>query len=84
MVDILLGSEVLLEPSACGPAEVGGEVYGRFADSAFLGGDDDHTVGSLSTVDGCSRGIFQDIDLLDIVRIDFRELSVEDHSVYNL
>ena len=36
----------------------------------LLGGDDDHTVRSAATVDGCSRGILQHGEGLDVVRVD--------------
>ena len=35
----------------------------------FLGGDDDNTIGTLRTVDGCRRGILQDVDSLNIVGV---------------
>ena len=35
---------------------------------AFLGGNHNHTIGSLGTIDSCSRGITEDINALDIVR----------------
>ena len=37
---------------------------------ASLRGDDDDTVGGLRTVDGCGSSVFQDIDALDVLRVD--------------
>ena len=39
---------------------------------ALLGGDDDHTVGSAHAVQGGSGLAFQDVDALDVVRIDIQ------------
>ena len=37
---------------------------------ASLRGDDDDTVGGLRTIDGCGSSVFQDIDALDVLRVD--------------
>ena len=42
----------------------------RFSSQTFLGSYDNNTVGTTSTVDSCSRSIFQYVDRLDIVRIE--------------
>ena len=36
----------------------------------FLGGDDDHTVGTTGTVDGCGGYIFQYLNALDITGVE--------------
>ena len=41
--------------------------------AALLGGDDDDTVRTAATVDGRGRGVFQDGERLDVVRIDQRQ-----------
>ena len=39
---------------------------GEFAAGTAFSGDEDYTVRSTGTVDGCREGIFQDIDALDV------------------
>ena len=39
-----------------------------------LRGDDDHTVGSLRTVDGCCRGVAEHVDRLDVVGCHHRDV----------
>ena len=41
--------------------------------SAFLGGDDNHTVRCTRTVDGCCRSILQHSESLDVVGVDTTE-----------
>ena len=38
---------------------------------AALGGDDDNTVGGAATVNGSGSGVFQDLDGLDVVTVEF-------------
>ena len=40
---------------------------------AVLGGDEDHTVGTLGTVDGCSRSILEDFHAQNVGGVDGRE-----------
>ncbi len=47
--------------------EVGAEVDLGLAAFAFLGGDDDHTVGCTATIDGCCGGVLEDGEALDVV-----------------
>ena len=44
--------------------------YGWFAFLAMLGSDQDDTVGTIGTIDGCSRSILQDFHRFDVARID--------------
>ena len=46
---------------------------GRRALAALLRGDDDDTVGAAATIDGGGRGILQDGEALDVVRVDHGE-----------
>ena len=49
---------------------------------ALLGADDDHTVGGTATVDGRTRGILQDLDVVNIIccqKVDILERHTVDH-----
>ena len=47
----------------------------------FISSDDDDTVGTTRTVDSGSRGIFQDVHVLDVVRIDVADATCERNTV---
>ena len=48
---------------------------------AFLGGDQDHTVGSAVTVQGCGSGVLQDGHGLDISRVQVRQVTTVGYAV---
>ena len=50
--------------------------------STFLGRDDDHTIGSLRTVDGSSGGITEHVDALDIIGRDDRDVNTRNTVYY--
>ena len=52
----------------------------RLACHPLFGGDDDHTIGTTCPIDGGGGGILQDVDGLDILRVDVPKTSA-DHSV---
>ena len=57
-----------------GDTVLGAERYLRLvALLAFLGRDVDHAVGCARTVDGRRRGVFEDRDILDVLRVDLRK-----------
>ena len=45
-------------------------VDGNLALISLFGGYHNHTVGSLRTIDGCSRSVFQDSDAFNVIRIE--------------
>ena len=47
-----------------------GELHLWFACLASLGSDDNDTIGTTRTIDCCGRGILQDFDVLDVMRVD--------------
>ena len=53
-----------------GETGAGLEVGGQLPGLAFLGGDQDHTVGGAGTVEGSRGGVLQDGDGLDIARVE--------------
>ena len=44
-------------------------VEAHLASLSLLGGDEHHTVGSTATIDGCGRCILQDVDALNVARV---------------
>ena len=52
-------------------SDAGVEVHFYLAVLAPLGGDDDHTVGGAATVNGSGGGVFQHLDALNIVTVEF-------------
>ena len=52
---------------------IGGEVHLRLALHTTLGGDDDDTIRSARTVNGCSGSILEDGHVLNVVRSNHRE-----------
>ena len=66
--DLLVGIEQVqpVDVGAWGVCKLGREVDGRATSLAFLGGDDDDAVGSAGTVDGGSRCVLEDGDVVDV------------------
>ena len=54
---------------------------GRCTHRPFLGRDENDTVGTTATVDGCGRCIFQDVHRLDVRGVDVRQLPHEGDSI---
>ena len=64
-----------------GDAHLAVEVHDRGAAGTALGGDDDNTVSGTGTVDGGGGGVLQDVDALDIGRVDGVDGAVGKHTV---
>ena len=62
-------------------ADVGVERHPRFSDIAPFRRDGNDAVGGFGAVDGDGGGILQDVDALDVVRIDVGKLSFIDDAV---
>ena len=56
-------------------------IDGRFAELTFLCSNRDNAVGTFRTINGSGGSILQDVDLGDVLRVDFRKLAVELHAV---
>ena len=66
-----------------GDADAGIELDGRFFSRSFFRCDQHDSGCRFGTINGCRAGIFQYVDLGDIVRIDFIEASVVNNTVYH-
>ena len=69
----LLGVQEVQFPGDATPSERGVITDVVFAVRALLGGDDDHTVGTTGTIDGCGRHVLQHLDALDVRGIQERQ-----------
>ena len=61
----------------------GVETHGSFTGLAFLGGDDNNTIGAAVTVNGGSSGILQDRHGLNVARVDVGDFSFIGNAIYN-
>ena len=83
MSHIFLGVPHLAIGAFSGGTHVHTDIHNRLTQFSLFGGDDNHTVGSLCTINGSGRCVFQDVDLTNIIGVDFRHLPIEMHPIKN-
>ena len=79
---VLLGIEHIDLVDGVLPTAIAVEADRGTAVLATLGGDEHNAVGRLSTVDGCRGCVLQNIDALDISRVERSDVAA--HTIYNI